>query len=210
LKNACLVIIFVVASSLPAMAITGLGFGVHAGLTAGYDYTTLDDAVKEISDSLEARGFPAIESPDFNEQLTVLGAHVKVGTLPILDFIGFVDYSWKEKDIASNISLRVSDVTLGATALKKFGQGMLKPYVGAGVAAHKLVYSIEIQVQDTVLAAILPEDETKVGYHVLVGAEIGLGLLPIAPYLEGRYNFISTPDKTTKYLVVLVGATFNL
>jgi hypothetical protein len=201
------VLIFVLATTLPAGAITGLGLGVHVGTTTSYDYSSLDDYISAISDSLESLGFPAIQSPKFNDKLTVIGIHGKIGTLPIIDFIGFLDYGWKKKSLGSGVDFRVSDFSFGLTALKKFGSSILKPYAGLGLAWHKLAYTLEAG-QSLVLPPA-PADETKTGYHFVLGAELGFPLFPLAPYAEGRYNIISTTDNSTKFLLLSAGLTMN-
>jgi hypothetical protein len=195
--------------TLPASAITGLGIGIHAGQTTGYDNENLDEKIQEVSDALELIIGPsaAIESPEFNEKMTDIGAHIKFGTLPVIDFIGFLDYSWKKKELYSDIDLRVSNFTYGVTALKKFGSAPLKPYAGAGLAFYKVVYNIESEYESLLL--LLPDDETKLGYHFVGGVEVDFPLFPLAPYAEGKYNIITTSDKSTKYFLISVGLTMN-
>jgi len=209
MKNAMLISVIVLLSYLPAGAITGLGLGVHLGTTTSYDYSPLDDYIEAISDSLESLvpGYQAPESPQFNDKLTIIGIHGKIGTLPIIDFIGFLDYGWKKKSLSSDVDFRVSDFSFGLTALKKFGYSALKPYLGLGIAWHKLAYTIEAG-QSLVLPPA-PEDETKTGYHIVVGVELSFPVFPLAPYAEGRYNIISTTDKSTKFLLLSAGLTMN-
>ncbi|MCP4580174.1 MAG: outer membrane beta-barrel protein [candidate division Zixibacteria bacterium] len=195
--------------TIPAFAITGLGIGVHVGQTTGYDNGNLDTKIQEISDALEQIIGPeaAIETPEFKEKLTNIGAHIKFGTLPVIDFIGFFDYSWKKKELTSNVDLRVSNLTYGVTAVKKFGVALFKPYAGAGIAFHKVVYNIESEYESLLL--LLPNDETKMGYHFVGGVELDFPLFPLAPYAEGKYNIITTSDKSTKYFLLSVGLTMN-
>ena len=111
----CRISAIIFGLSIPASAITGLGIGVHAGQTTSYDYETLDLAVQTISDELEMLipGYAPVDPPKFDEKLTSIGAHLKFGTLPVIDFIGFIDYAWKKKELTSNVDLRVSDVSYG-------------------------------------------------------------------------------------------------
>lgn len=209
MKKTLAILTIILLSSLPVGAITGLGLGIHAGTTTSYDYSSLDDYISAISDSLESLipGYQVPQTPKFNDKLTVIGVHGKIGTLPIIDFIGFLDYGWKKKSLGSGVDFRVSDFSFGLTALKKFGSSMLKPYAGLGIAWHKLAYTLEAG-QSLVLPPA-PADETKTGYHFVLGAELGFPVFPLAPYAEGRYNIISTTDNSTKFLLLSAGLTMN-
>jgi len=208
-KKIALALVMVASIYIPASAITGLGIGIHAGQTTSYDCEALDQAVQSISDSMVTLipGFAPVESPKFDEKLTSLGAHFKVGTLPILDFIGFVDYAWKKKELYSNVDLRVSNFSYGVTAVKKFGTTLLKPYAGAGFAFYKVVYNLESDYESLLL--FVPDDEMKLGYHLVGGVELDFPVFPLAPYAEGRYNIITTSNKSTKYLLLSLGLTMN-
>ena len=72
----------------------------------------------------------------FDKQLTVIGAHLKLATLPFIDLNGFVDYAWTSKDIGSQAKFKLHDLSIGISAKKLFGVTMLKPYVGAGGAKN--------------------------------------------------------------------------
>jgi hypothetical protein len=208
-KKIALILIVIACTYMPALAITGLGVGIHAGQTTGYNCKTLDQAVQTISDSLKILipSYIPDGTSKFDEKMTSIGAHFKVGTLPILDFIGFIDYAWKKKELINNVDLRVSNFSYGVTVVKKFGKTIMKPYAGAGFAFYKVVYNLESP--DGLLLPPLPGDETKMGYHLVGGVELDLPVFPVAPYAEGRYNIITTTDKSTKYLLLSLGLTMN-
>jgi opacity protein-like surface antigen len=203
LKKLTLTLAMVVCLSLPAFGVTGLGFGLHAGITNNYSYGVLDASLDVIADSLGIS-----EGIKFDDELTSFGAHVKVGTLPIVDFYFFADYAWKKKELTSNIDLRLSDFSFGATAKKMFGFSVFKPYVGVGAGMHKLVYNIEGDLGDLILP--LPDDQTKIGYHVAGGLELGIPILPLDPYAEFRYNWVTTEEKISKFGLISLGLTFSL
>jgi len=209
-KKIALTLILSTCFYMPASAITGLGIGIHAGQTTSYDYETLNDAVLAISDAMENMVWPneRLSTEEFSEKLTSIGAHFKIGTLPVIDFIGFIDYAWKKKDMGHTVELRVSDFTYGITAIKKIGVTMIKPYAGAGIAFHTVVYNLESGYGNLTLPP-LPDDETKMGYHLVGGVELDFPVFPLAPYAEGRYNIITTTDKSTKYLLLSLGLTMN-
>lgn len=193
-------IIFVLC--VPSHALTGLGFGIHAGQSSNYSYDVLNDSLGAIAEILDLS-----ETLKFDDKLTLIGAHIKVGTLPILDFYGFIDYAWKKKSLASDLDLRLSDFSIGADARKKFGSMLIKPYVGVGFAVHKLAYTLETNRTEILL---LPPDQSKLGYHILAGVELSLPVFPVAPYAHYKYSWITTKDSATKYGLIEAGFTFSL
>jgi len=196
------VALIVVLASIPSYAITGLGFGIHGGQINNYKYDVLNSDLDNIATILGLS-----EALKFDENLTVIGAHVKVGTLPILDFYGFIDYAWKKKALTSDVDFRLSDFSIGADARKKFGTMLIKPYLGAGFAIHRLAYTLET---DLVQTLPIPEDQNKMGYHVLVGVELSPPMFPITPYAQYKYSWIPTKDKATKFGLIEAGITFSL
>lgn len=206
MKKSALTLAIIVCLNLPAFGITGLGFGLHAGVTSDYSYSILDDSLRAIAQDHPGLGIP--DDVEFNEELTLIGAHLKVGTLPIIDFCLFADYAWKKKELTSNIDLRLSDFSFGATAKKMFSFSILKPYLGAGTDIHNLVYTIETDSAGLILP--IPDDQTKIGYHIVGGLELNFPVLPIDPYAEYRYSWVTTSEKTTKYGLISLGLTFNI
>jgi hypothetical protein len=209
LRNLIIVSLVVAAMAIPASAITGLGFGIHAGQTVGYSYDLLDNQLGQIADSLGL-----MEDLTFNEELTTIGAHVKVATLPIIDFFVFGDYSWKKKNLTQGLDFRISDFAVGVSAKKIFGAALLKPFVGVGGELHHLAYSLEADdsYSGSLPADVLPipDNQSKMGFHVLAGAELNFPIFPIDPYAQYKYTWITTEDKTTKYGLIEVGLTFSL
>lgn len=206
MKKITLTLAIVVCLNLPASAVTGLGFGLHAGMTNNYSYSALDDSLRAIAEEYPILGIS--EDIKFDDELTSIGAHVKVGTLPVIDFYFFADYAWKKKELTSDVDLRLSDFSFGVTAKKMFSFSVLKPYVGAGAGMHKLVYTIETDLVGYVLP--VPDDQTKIGYHVAGGLELNIPILPLDPYAEFRYNWVTTEEKTTKFGLISLGLTFSL
>jgi opacity protein-like surface antigen len=184
-----------VASSAYA-GMSGLGLGVHGGIISGYDNPVLAEG---ISDSLGI---------DVSEKMTDLGAHLKIGTFRIIEFDLGLDYAWKKQDLGSGIDLRFSDFSIAGSVRKSIALTSIKPYIGAGVGLHWMAYSIEFGNQ--VIGVVLPEDESKIGYHFKAGVDLDLPLFPLTPYGEWKYNVIQTTGKSTKYSSLMVGVTLDL
>jgi opacity protein-like surface antigen len=195
---AALLILF----NAPAQAILGLGFGIHGGVATGYKYDALNDTLQALAGNY---GW----APDikFDDKLTTIGLHVDVGTLPIIDITAFGDYAWKSKDIGGDYSIKVHDLSFGATIKKKFGTMIIKPYVGVGGAMHGIAYTFKQKSSGTELPFL--SDETKFGFHFAGGVELSLPVFPVAPFAEGRYNIISTSEKSTKYFLIVGGVTLK-
>lgn len=176
-------------------AITGLGFGIRGGMVAGLENDNLDSFIKAI-DSTSA----------LSKNMTMIGGHLKIGTLPVIDFELALEYAWKKKEITPDVDFTISDLGVIGSAKYHLDFPLIKPYVGAGLGLHRLVYSVKgYDVQ-----AAIPERENKLGYHGLVGVKISPPMSPVEFFAEGRYTYITTENKSTKYSAIYAGGTFNL
>ena len=175
--------------------LTGIGIGVHGGIVSGYDNPVLEDTlIQQYTDI------------DFAEDMTNIGMHVDIGTFRIIEFDAALDYAWKKHEIFEGVDLTFSDVSISGTVKKSLSIAVLKPYAGVGVGIHALAYSIEAAGQ----TAVLPDNETKLGYHFKVGLALNIPLFPLTPSAEWKYNIIQTTDKSTKYNSINVGITIDL
>jgi len=199
MKRLILAAVMVCCFTLPASAITGLGFGLHGGLGMNYSF-----------DEIVPIGTVDTLVIAFEDNLTVIGAHVNIGTLPVLDFILFGDYAWKSTDMTADYSFKVHDLSFGASVKKKFDvMPIIKPYLCIGGGMHAIVYSLKNK--DTGVEVPLPvEDESKFGFHFGGGVEASFPVFPFAPFIEGRYNIISTSGESTKYFMLLAGISLNI
>ena len=77
-------------------AITGLGIGVRGGIIQNYDNPGLD-------------AFPSSLSLD---KMPFLGAHLKIGTLPIVDVEISAEFAWKKKEILKILSATSEETIL--------------------------------------------------------------------------------------------------
>ena len=194
------VLLFAVLSG-QAWGLTGLGFGVRGGMIQNYKNDNLD--------------LIPTESDDWLKDMPVVGVHVKVGTLPVIDLEGSVEYAWKKKTITvinplggdpGEAEFSLSDLSLNATAKYMFSVPALKPYLGAGLGLHRLVYGISHQ--DFSIA--IPEDQNKLGIHVVGGLLLSLPASPVEFFAEARFTSIQTEGEATRYTTILGGLTFNL
>lgn len=187
-----------------SLAFTGLGAGVRAGMIQNYKNPGLD-------------AFPASLSL---ERMPVLGAHLKIGTLPLVDFELSAEYAWKKKEVTVSIGteglkgdLTVSDFSLNATAKYHLSVPVFKPYLGAGAGFHRLIYKLDIEGLGEQI--VLPENESRLGLHVVAGIGLKASALPFEIFAEGRYTHIKTRQEeldtsSTNYPSIMAGVTFNL
>ncbi len=195
-----LTVLSVILIAGSSFGITGLGFGVRGGYITGLNMGPVENWAGGLN-------FNA----SLEDKMTMIGGHIKVGTLPIIDFEIAAEYSWKNMDLGEGYKLKFSDFSLLATAiynLKLVPTPMITPYFGAGIGTHKLVYSL-----DEPSGAIIPfpiDNVTKLGYHGILGAKVHPPLFPLEFFAQYRYTYINTTDKATKFSTILAGATFNL
>lgn len=197
MRNVLLAAALVLVGSRAFAGLSGLGLGVHGGLISGYDNQVLEDSI-----------LSQFASFDMSDKMTDIGAHLKIGTLRVVEFDLNLDYAWKKQEIVSGIDLRFSDFSITASVRKSIALAALKPYIGVGVGQHWMAYSLELG--DQVIGVVLPENESKVGYHFKAGVDLDFPVFPLTPYGEWRYNIIQTTGESTKYTVLLVGITLDL
>ena len=177
-------IIFMFIAPAAFAGLTNIGIGIHGGVISGYDNPVLEDTL--------VRQYTQI---DFSGNMNNLGMHVNIGTLRIIEFDGSLDYAWKKHEITQGVKLTFSDISISGSVIKPFPVAVLKPYIGAGVGIHALAYSLETSGQPT---AVLPSNESKLGYHLKVGVALNLPLFPLTPSAEWKYNIIQTTDKSKR------------
>lgn len=197
MRNVLLVAALVLAGSRAFAGLSGLGLGVHGGLISGYDNQVLEDSI-----------LSEFASFDMSDKMTDIGAHLKIGTLRVVEFDLNLDYAWKKQEIVSGIDLRFSDFSITASVRKSIALAALKPYIGVGVGQHWMAYSLELG--DQVIGVVLPENESKFGYHFKAGIDLDFPVFPLTPYGEWKYNIIQTSGESTKYSALLVGITLDL
>lgn len=205
-KTICLMLfsILFLGMAVPrASGITGLGFGLRGGV------------------------IPSLDDPNTGESidnLPFIGAHLKIGTLPIIDFEADVSYAKKSykptiKVIVGGITVEKKvetdyhDLSLNASA--KYGLPLslvvVKPYIGAGIGVHLLGSTLDILEGQDIRDGEIKADfsSTKNSFHLLAGLKFHIPMIPFDIFAEGRYTVIQT-DPKTKYNSIYAGLTLNL
>lgn len=183
-------------SGSDAWGITGLGIGVRGGMIQNYK----NDNLKLI---------PTLDD-DWLKEMPMVGVHLDIGTLKVIHLEASVEYAWKEKGIVLDNQTRadfsVSDVSLNGTAKYVYSLFALKPYIGAGAGLHKLVYGIS----NDAYSIYVPEDQSKLGLHVVGGFVLSAPAFPLEFSAAARYTSIRTENDPTRYVTLLAGLTYKL
>ncbi len=170
-------------------AVKGIGFGVRGGYVSGYDNPNLVGTNGEI------------------DKLQMLGAHIQLGFIPVVDAEVSGEYAWKsENNIYPGVNLTYGDFSINGSVTYPFPLPVVRPYVGAGLGLHRLVYSWD----GTYGSGVLADDETTMSFHGLVGVSLGIPAAPVTFFLEGRYTSLQTDPDKTNYASILGGVTFGL
>jgi hypothetical protein len=152
--------------------------------------------------------------------MTMFGAHLKIGTLPIIDLEASVEYAQKKydfnvpvpqvQDVWAEVTFR--HVSLKGAAKYSFSPPMspIKPYVGAGLGMHFLSSTIDVPGTQYVIPLDEDYSESKTGAHALGGILLSLPLFPLEFFAEGRYGVIFTGDESTKATSLYGGLTLKL
>lgn len=185
----------------PTWGITGLGIGIKGGMIQNYKNDNLDS-------------IPTV-GQDWLKEMPVVGVHLKIGTLRIIHLEASVEYAWKEKkiDLKEPITediikadFSIKDLSLNGTAKYMFSFPVLKPYLGAGVGVHRLIYGIS----NEAYSVYVPEDQNRIGFHGVGGFVVSFPAFPLELLAEARYTFVRTENESTRYTTLLAGLTFNL
>jgi len=192
---------FLICSFLPTQtfAVTGLGIGIRGGVIQNYKNPTLNSLPTQ---------------KDFLKSMSLVGVHLKIGTMRIIHLEASIEYAWKKKpvtlegpsDAKIKADFTINDFSLNATAKYIFSFPIIKPYAGAGAGLHRLVYKIS----EGGYSGYLPENQNRLGFHGVGGLLLKFPTVPFELFGEGRYTIIQTKDKATKYTTILAGLTFNL
>lgn len=175
-----------------SQALTGLGFGIRGGLVQNYKNPALDVNGVDLS------------------RMQMLGGHLKIGTLRIVDLEVAAEYAWKKKknalDTIPGVDLTLGDLSLNGTVKYNFNFPVVRPFVGLGLGWHKLIYNWS----GSYGSYPVPDDQSTWSWQPVGGVGLHFPAVPFEIFLEGRYTSIQTSGKNTNYTTILGGLTFNL
>jgi opacity protein-like surface antigen len=198
MKKVLVLLGLLVLFASPVYAITGVGIGVRGGLVQNYDNPGIDES---------PIGLDLKEMP-------MLGGHVVIGFIPLLEVEGSAEMAWKKKEFTYGTikaEFTVRDFSLNVTAKYKFNLvPAVKPYIGAGLGWHWLGYSVS----GDGMAVTTPLDENRLGYHGVAGISLRIPALPFELFGEYRYTHIMTKQgeldtEGTNFSTILGGITFG-
>jgi opacity protein-like surface antigen len=187
---------FLLMPASESEAITGLGLGVRGGMIQNYKYCSLEGI--------------STTGDDWLREMPMLGVHLKVGTLRIVDLEASVEYAWKKKEInlrqVGRAEFSINHLSLNATAKYMFSLLVFKPYVGAGAGMHRLAYGLSSGGH----SIVIPEDQNRLGLHALGGLVFSAPAFPLELMAEARYTTVQTEGSSTHYSTILLGLTYKL
>jgi opacity protein-like surface antigen len=187
-KIILLSLIMVVFAAGNVLAVKGIGMGIRAGYVTGFDNPDVPGSLKSL------------------DKLPMLGAHLDIGIIPIIDVVASAEYAWETvNDIMPGVDLTYGDFSLNGTAIYRFSVPVVSPHLGAGLGLHRLVYSWK----GSTGSVILPDDQTKMSWHGLGGVSLNFPALPFSVFVEGRYSSLQTDPETTNFTSFLGGVTFG-
>jgi hypothetical protein len=195
LKFAAFALLLSVLPSSPAAAFTGLGIGVKGGVVTDYKN-------------------PNLKVSDFEfDDLKFFGAFMTWGSSSFALELG-AEYYWDKQQLSlldSEVEVDARDFYVGATAKYYFAFPLIQPFLGAGLAAHRFTYKYQGPLDDfPEVTVIIPSDDTRLGYHLVVGARLGVPAFPFDLFLEGKIGRVNTDPEDTKFTVVSGGITLGL
>ncbi len=188
-----LIVALLAALAAPAAAVTGIGFGFKLGQVTEYDNPSV-----KISD---------LKFDDFK----FMGAFAKLGRRYFDLEFGIERFADKREISLFDqiVEAETKDWIVHATGKFVFDFPVLKPFIGGGLATHKMSYSYDGplgEFEDVTIT--IPSDKTHWGYHIVVGGKLDLGLLPLDLFVEGKFQKVrSNPD--TDFTTISAGVALN-
>jgi hypothetical protein len=189
-----LLVLLCLAFAAPTYAVTGVAFGLRGGLATNYDQP----------------GFEADK-----DYMTQAGLIVKWTSVPYVDVIFTGDYAWKKESfsyIGLPLEMKWHDFQFSASAVYPFEVPVVSPYAGAGLGTHSLGYDYSTG-GSWVLSDYGIESsgsETRLGYHLVGGFDVGIPTFPLTFNAEIRMHWIDTPGDAIQYNSFVAGLTFGL
>ena len=188
---------FCLAFAAPSFALTGVSFGVKGGLLTDYDQ-------------------PSLSTPsEDNSNMALGGLQVRFSSLPIVDLIVSGEYAWRSDSysiLGESVDFKTRDLLFSASAVYPFELPFATPYLGAGLATHNVGFDVDYPATWALAdeAESISTTETRMGYHLMTGFEIGVPAFPLKLNAEYRLNWIDMPTETAKVNTFTAGLVFSL
>jgi hypothetical protein len=190
----------ILSASTQSYGIVGLGAGVRGGVVSNYDNPEL--------------AFEEAKSIDI-DQLTMVGGHFRISSLPVFTYEVFIEHSWHSEDfkvLGTSVSTKVRDFAIGANIKYAFKVPVITPYVGGGIASHQMTYEFDPSLGSILngVNVVVPEDGPQLGIHGLGGVAFSVPASPLEFFLEGRIGRISGDEESANYSSIYGGVTLKL
>jgi len=192
-KFLLIAVVMLIAS--PVYAVVGIAVGARGG----------------IATNVNLAGVESINGLDF-DRMSTIGLQFRFGALQKVDLIFTADYYWKSQDftipgMSESVEFSFHDLALTASAVYPiYRSQLLTPYAGFGVSSHALAFSGK----GNWGTAVVPADDTRMGYQLIGGAYVNLPFLPVLLTGEGRVNWIRTEEEKSHFLSFIISANIGM
>jgi opacity protein-like surface antigen len=185
----------VLATTANVFALTGLGLGVKGGVVSNYKNPNLKLSTYKLSKLKYFAGFVKFGGSGFN---------LEIGA----------EYYWDKKKLpllGQLHEVQAKDFFLTATGKFFLNFPIVRPFIGAGVGAHHFTYTYSGVLDEYQNVTItIPGNKTYFGYHIVVGAQLAIAILPFDLFVEGKIGRVNTSGDPTDFTVFCGGIVFNL
>jgi len=192
MRQTALLMMLLLGLSGAAFSASGVELGVKMGQVMSYSQNSLQVGANDIS------------------RQTLVGGQLYISSIPVVDLIASVDYSWHDKNFsfaADNLPFRMRDLAVTMSAVLPVQLSSLCFYFGGGVGSHSISYAYNRPVSLSLSAngIMIPEASTYFGYHGIVGVK---GMPPhmlVGFFAEGRLTRIDAMGAQIKYTTFSAG-----
>jgi hypothetical protein len=190
--------VFLLLAFISAHAETGIDIGIKGGIISSFEQ-------------------PGLSLSSYNlDNLNMIGGQMHIATLPVVDLIVALDYSWRDEvyEIAGeNLQFEARDFVVSASVVYPVsGLPVVRPYIGGGIASHALTYNylrpVTLSLEDNDVT--IPAASTEFGLHGLIGAKLAPAAEPFGVFLEARFNRVNTPGDAVTYNTWSAGIFYSL
>ena len=142
------------------------------------------------------------DSSDYSGIALGVDYMLNLGPIYIGPEIMYTNWSFERTIFATTWEYSTNDIQLNANALFKTPLGI---YIGAGLGLNFLQSTIKAGSSEN-----KGDRKAYVGFQGILGFELGLPGLPIKPFIEGRYQIITSDnDSTANYIYIMGGINID-